>query len=336
LDNHLPTQFQIYSVLKQYSSPDHPINAADIKEKLINVYNLPKGPDRKTIYKHIAELQTLANNNILDCEIIEEKDKLNRNVGYYTKPLITKGEVKLLCDAIAYSRFIKKKHSEDLIMRIGDVFGNDFISKYKYILELKDTEKKDYNSSFFDSIEYIVEAIENGNKVILQYMQYDLNKKLVPKDNNNGGLRTVSPYFLVWTLNHYYLFCHVEEHEQNRFLRMDKITDVQVLEERVTPLPKNFNTRDYIRNQAFMFGGDLVSISMRCEMRMLGQVIDFFGEDVDITPIDDHYFRAHINSSIESMKYWVLQYITAIDQIRPESLRKIIVDYLEDALKRNK
>ncbi|TBL80845.1 helix-turn-helix transcriptional regulator [Paenibacillus thalictri] len=336
MENKLPTQFQIYSVLKQFSSADHPMNAAEIKEKLISMYHLPKGPDRKTVYSHIHELQVLSDNGILDCEIFAKKDDHNRTAGYYTDPVITKAEVKLLCDAIAYSRFIKKNHSIDLIKKIGGAFGKDFISKYKYILELKNKENKDYNDSFFNSIENIADAIEKGNKVTLQYLQYDLNKKLVPKDKENDGFRTVSPYNLVWTLNHYYLFCHVEEHGQDRFLRMDKIKNVTVLEdERIKPLPASFNVRDYIRNQAFMFGGDLVSISLRCEMRMLGQIIDFFGEDVEIAPIDDHYFRAHIKSSIESMKYWVLQYITAIDQIQPESLRKMIVHYLEDALRRN-
>ncbi|WP_350342394.1 hypothetical protein PRVXT_001625 [Proteinivorax tanatarense] len=69
---------------------------------------------------------------------------------------------------------------------------------------------------------------------------------------------------------------------------------------------------------------------------MIDQVIDCFGEGVKITPIDKNYFRVHVNSSINSMKFWLLQYITAIDEIYPEKLNSIIVKYLEDALKRNR
>ncbi len=71
-------------------------------------------------------------------------------------------------------------------------------------------------------------------------------------------------------------------------------------------------------------------------MRMLDQVIDFFGKDVVIKPINDQYFEVQIRTSIDSIKYWILQYITAIDEIRPEKLRNIILEYLEDGLIRNK
>ena len=71
-------------------------------------------------------------------------------------------------------------------------------------------------------------------------------------------------------------------------------------------------------------------------MRMLGQVIDFFGEDVEITPIDEKYFSVRVMTSKESIRYWVLQYITAIDEIEPEELRQTIIHDLEDALVRNR
>jgi hypothetical protein len=77
-------------------------------------------------------------------------------------------------------------------------------------------------------------------------------------------------------------------------------------------------------------------ITLRCQMRMLDQVIDFFGEAAKIKPVDLHHFEVEIRTTIDNIKYWVLQYSTAIDEIRPNSLKKLIVDYLEDGLARLK
>lgn len=326
---------RIYETLKKHSSKDNPLSIQDILEKINSEPDSGKPPDRKTMYAYLGQLQELADTGLLEDRLhsLEDKGKATR---YYIESHYYKAEVKLLCDAIASSRFISKTQSKNLIEKIGKPFGNDFISKYNYILDIKNPREKSYNAALFTSIELVSEAIEHKRKVIFQYLHYDLNKKLVPKYSEDNGFITVSPYYLIWTLNHYYLFCKLDNNGEERYLRMDKVVNVEKLEMPATPPPSNINLRDYSRNQAFMFGGEMERIKLRCQMRMLSQVIDFFGENAEIKPIDDDYFEAQIVTSIESIKYWVLQYITAIDQIRPAKLRKLIVEYLEDALERNK
>lgn len=331
-DSHL-FMMRIYNLLKKHSTKDNPLSIQKILEK-INTEPDSKSPDRKTMYAYLRQLQELADTGLLEDKLysIEYKGKATK---YYTESLYYKAEIKLLCDAIASSRFISKTQSKELIEKIGKPFGNEFISKYNYILDIKNPRKKSYNAGLFTSIELISEAIEHKKMVSFQYLHYNLNKKLVPRYSENNGYITVSPYYLTWTLDHYYLFCKLDKTGEDRYLRMDKVVNVEQLERTATPPPPHINLRDYSRNQAFMFGGEEERIKLRCQMRMLGQVVDFFGENAEIIPIDDDYFEVQILTSIESIKYWVLQYITAIDDIRPVKLRTIIVDYLKDALQRN-
>jgi predicted DNA-binding transcriptional regulator YafY len=331
----------IYFILKKYSNEKTLLNSERIKEYLAKDFDISKS--RKTIYSHLSVLKELSDHNEYNFKLhsndIGEGDQ-TKSTGYYIEteqPDIEEGEIKLLCDAIATSRFISKKYSEDLINKLGKIVNkNKYSSHYEEILRFKGSSNKSYNLSLFLNIEDLSVAIKESKKITFQYLKFDVNKKLVPKENKNNGYVTVSPYNLIWAINHYYLFCSFEDSDEKRFLRVDKINAIRILDKQRDPLPQHFDINEYSRTQGFMFGGERETISFRCEMRMVGQVIDFFGEDVYITPIDEKYFRVKVRTSIESIQYWVLQYITAIDQIEPKKLNDIIVGFLEDALRRNR
>lgn len=333
MESNRATILKIYSILKEHNSEDKAINVRSIMEELRKRDNLPSPPDKKTVKKHVDELMKLSDEDLLECTIEKSAKKAGH---YFSRPLFEESEIKMLCDAVAFSRFIDKKYSEDLIGKLGKTIGVDWLHRYHHLLQMKDRGKVAFNDEFFLSIESLSEAIEKKCKAELVYLKYDIHKKLVPVYQKNNGVITVHPYSLIWTLNHYYLFCEIEQSGQRRFLRVDKISNVTLLEDSsINPLPASFQLTKYITNQAFMFGGEPRTISLRCRMDILGQVIDFFGEDADIRPLTDTHFELHVTSSLESMKYWVLQYITAIDDIRPKELRNMVLEFLEDALKRN-
>ncbi len=333
MENNRSLILYIYHVLTQHSNTERYLNASQISRYIKEEFNLVEEPNRKTIYSHLKQLKELSDLGLLNGELLSVEQN-NKVVGHYIIPDFTKSEIKLLCDAVASSRFISKTYSKELISKLSASYGKEFANKYNHILESKSNNHRTYNADFFDSIEELSDAIEKHKKVTFQYLQYDLNKNLEPKYTENNGYITVSPYYLIWAINHYYLFCKPVTKDERRFLRVDKIRNVVISEDKIEPLPAHFNIHDYSRNQAFMFGGENETIRFRCQMRMLGQVIDFFGEDVSIKPLDQEFFEVTVFTSIDSIKYWVLQYITAIDQIRPVKLRNIIADYLEDAIAR--
>jgi len=336
VENNRAIILYVYLVLRKHSRSDRHLNASQIAQYVKREFNMTEEPNRKTIYSHLSQLQELSDLGLLDWELIAEY-RNSKVQGHYLVPEFTKAEIKLLCDAVISSRFISKAYSKDLIYKLSKTWNEDLERKYTHMLEFKGNDWRNYNAAFFDSIGELTNAIDLGVKVKLQYMTYDVTKQLIPKYSEDDGYIIVSPYHLVWAVNHYYLFGNLEASQQRRFLRVDKVRNVTLMsEQKVEPLPPHFNIDEYTRNQAFMFGGENERILFRGQMRILGQVIDFFGQDVEIRPLDTEYFDAVVITSIDSIKYWILQYISAIDHIRPRKLNDIIIGYLEESLSRNK
>ena len=44
-----------------------------------------------------------------------------------------------------------------------------------------------------------------------------------------------------------------------------------------------------------MYGGEMVRVTLEGQNRMAGALIDRFGKDISIIPLDDAHFRAHVD-----------------------------------------
>src|SRR5690606_29556356 len=119
MENNRSTIFHIYSVIKS-ASEENPMNAEDIAKQLAK---WGMRPNRKTIYAHLAGLQELSDQELLDGEI--EFVGEHRRKAVYFRPAVSKAEAKLLCDAIASSRFIGKTQSKELIQKLAAQYSDD-------------------------------------------------------------------------------------------------------------------------------------------------------------------------------------------------------------------
>lgn len=325
--------FFTYFILKKFSNKNNPMNATEIADKAAEYFELEKTPDRRTIYTHIADLEMISDyfQDEVGIKLVRVSSK-----AVYLESTISVGEAHLLCDAIATSRFIDREQSRELIDKFGVIVGKNLGNFFEPRIQFKNTDHKEYNQKLFENIDLLTKAIHEGKKVTLQYLKYDVNKNLVPSRPEKDGYKKVRPYYLIWQINKYYLMYYYDDSTAPRFMRVDKIRDVQLIDEKVEPLKNIANLSDYTRNQVYMFGGMPDFIRFRCKMRSVGQVIDFFGEDVVIKPIDEDYFHVEIHTSPDSIKFWLMQYISSIDQIQPKKLAIEIQEMLEEALERNR
>lgn len=341
--------FYTYLILREFSSKENPLNAAAVSKILTDTY-LKNDPRERTlkdgtvqVEPRVLNRQTIyAHFNLLEDICAQYGDEMSFQFfrtpeGVYIEPIISKGEAHLLSDAIATSRFIDKDSSSEMIEKLGVIANENLLGFFKPRLAFKNHLSKEYNDRIFDNVTNLSAAIQKSQKVKVRYMKYDIHKKLVPMwGDEEEGYRVICPYYLIWSLNKYYVLYTYEGKTTPRFLRVDKIDEMMPVEDKVPNLEGIGNLTDYTRNQVFMFGGEPEIISFRCKMGIIGQVIDFFGEDVKITPIDDDYFRVQLSTSKESIRYWLMQYISSVDQIQPKALAQDIHDMLVDALERNK
>ena len=102
-------------LLKEETDPAHPMNAAQISEKMEIQYGCSY--DRKTIYSDVKRLQAYG---------MKIGQKKGRSFGYYVENQgFDLPELKLLVDAVQSSKFITKEKSEELIKKLEDLTSRD-------------------------------------------------------------------------------------------------------------------------------------------------------------------------------------------------------------------
>ena len=156
--------------------------------------------DRKTIYRYIDDMEELG----FDVSRYDNEDKGYKLIGHKLEEY----EIKIITEAIASSRFITKKKTEELI---------DKILKFRAIYTKRDIDRnifidnrcKSINEEIFINIDKINAAIREKKKITFNYYDYNYKKELSQRLNNNNKIKvykvnTVSiilkneNYYLIW------------------------------------------------------------------------------------------------------------------------------------------
>lgn len=120
------------------------------------------------------------------------------------------------------------------------------------------------------------------------------------------------------------------------FYRMDKITDIDILDEDAKPLRENKGFEkgiDYKRiatSLPYMYNDAPIAITLKCWVGMADTLYDWFGTNFTAKKLDDKYFVATIVASEKAMLYWVLQYNRNVEVLSPESLRQNVIASLKN------
>lgn len=81
-----------------------------------------------------------------------------------------------------------------------------------------------------------------------------------------------------------------------------------------------------------MYGGVEEKVTLRYSMEILDQVIDRFGDGIDIRSGRKH-FTVTVPVSLSTTFYaWVFQYVGKMSIIAPEHVREAYAGYLQEAL----
>ena len=84
-----------------------------------------------------------------------------------------------------------------------------------------------------------------------------------------------------------------------------------------------------------MFDGKVETVTMRFRVNMLNAVLDRFGRDVFITPLDKDHFQISVPVAISQQFYgWVFGLGNYVTITTPEHIKKEMAKKLEDVRKR--
>ena len=106
-----------------------------------------------------------------------------------------------------------------------------------------------------------------------KYCDWDLQKQMVPR--HEGQLYTVSPWVMVWENGNYYMIAYTEG--RLKHYRVDKMRKVELLpdtEREGAEEYAEFDVNQYMQQMFDMFNGPVRKVTMRCENRLAGAMID--------------------------------------------------------------
>lgn len=296
----------IQEILEKYSDEEHPVSTVQIMDILDKEYDMKI--HRTTVGKDIADLIEMG----VDVQCIRStQNKYFIGTRYFELP-----ELKLLVDAVASSKFITEKKSQDLISKLGK-----FVSVYQQD-EIKrnirtESRIKPSNERSFYIVDTINTAINQRKKISFTYYDYNVHKEKVLR--NDGKPYVFSPYSLVWNGDYYYVVGFSDKHQKIGTFRVDRIVSTpEILRETTVPMPAGFDISEFTKTVFQMYDTERITATLKCTADMMKILIDRFGEDVRTEVIDEDTFSATVDVSLSPNFYgWLFGLGGKIELLSP-------------------
>ena len=288
-----------------------------------------------------------------------------RPIRYYLKSReLTPKELKLLYNLVKASPYASKSESKRLLKKLEHL-GNEHIldelRRRDYVVYQKDEHdeatnlktghdiRNDYfiGGSVFDKMEAIQQAILNDRCISLKYYGHILSTKSDSEGNailRNKGFRHdwISPFEIVSVDGEFHLIAvsYSNNPDKRRIVSFNlrKVAEIEIrkFNRQGHDLFKAFS--DEKRGSSGRFILDSQSESVRttlvCNIEILNNIVDRFGESVKITKLDSEHFKI---SPYVQINYdfigWVLSFGDKIKVTAPDELITRIKIQLENTRK---
>ena len=321
----------VLSIFEQKTDKENPMSADNIAKEVTKRLRIPCS--RKGIYDDTDALNDYWHASNDPRRI--EKDEKGR--GYYlaNRPF-SAGDVKLMVDAIESSKYLSEAKTLKLIGALEKLCPETEVRDMKSQLVVFDRVKS-MNTDIHESLGVISSAIAHNQQIRFKYFDYDVNKKRAYR--KKGAYYQLSPYDLVYTDDNYYLVAYNAERKGRFTYRVDRMASVEiVLPDREGKEFFEDNRKEKLRLQKStfsMFDGGVETVTMVFRVNMMNAVIDKFGKDVFIVPVDKEHFQISVPVAVSQQFYgWVFGLGNYVTIIGPEHIKKEMAKKLEEIRKR--
>lgn len=316
----------ILNVLKKYSDDEHMLSVAEIQRKIKEVYDVEI--DSRTIRRNINLLKYKLNYDISTRDENGKGYYINRDPDTDFEP----GEIRAIIDNFSYANYIVPKVAEDIIKKcknIQNVYENEKLRDYQIYANNSKTE----NAEVIKNIEDISNSIYINKKIKFEYWKYAITDKL---EKIIVSTPTVSPYTIVYNKQEFYLIGIKEGQQEFYNYRLDRIKNIQILDEKITIKKKKSEVQEFAESSIEMFGGKKEEVEAICHIWLLDTIFDTFGKNVTIEKIsgNDKYFKLVVDTNPLGFKMWAMRNIDLVEVKRPVSLRNEMQEIINNAGKK--
>lgn len=304
-------KFKLYclaQIMLEQTDEEHYISMPEIIEALA-AYDITA--DRKSLYQDLRDLEKLG---------IEVEGEATGNRYHYhvISRFFELPELKLLVDAIQSSKFITERKSNALIKKLERL-----VSKY----EAQKLQRQVYvsgriktmNESIYYTVDAIHNAISENRKIKFQYYQWNLKKEMELR--HNGAWYHISPWGLSWDDENYYLVGFDSKAGLIKHYRVDKMLHISMSEEKRegSEYFTKLDMAEYAKKSFGMYGGEEQTVKLLVDNSLAGVVIDRFGKDVMMIPIDGNRFTVSVNVRVSrQFMGWVFSLGEKVKIIGPD------------------
>ena len=314
----------ILNVLKKYSDEEHKLYATQIAEKIKEIYNVDI--DSRTVRRNINLLKYKLDYDISTREENGEGYYISRN----PETDFERGEIRAIIDTFSYSNYIVPNVAKNIIKKcksMQNIYENANLRNYKVFAKNSKTE----NMEVIKNIEDISEAIQNKSKIEFEYWKYSIDKKFEFTLNKKYK---VSPYAMIYNEQEFYLIAIKEGEEKFQFFRLDRIKEINELEEKRNINKTEKEIDEFAKSTIEMFAGEIEEIEAICNNPLLNPVVDKFGKNITIIKNDENTFRLILDTDKNGFLYWALKNLREVEIIKPVALRNEMKEIIENAKKK--
>ena len=303
---------KIMEILRQETDEEHPMTKVELAARLVAM-NVSCSP--RSLIRDIKLLNEQGY-EIMDRLIGHEK------AYFVCDRSFSVPELKILIDAVQAASFVTNKKTVELIDKIAALGGSHRAAILKGNM-VKFNARKHRNETVYYTVGYLEDAINQNRKVAFKY--FDVTETGQRAFRRDGAEYVMEPVALVFNEDNYYLISYNEKHEATTNYRVDRIDSVRILDDPVSETARSLRRKvaRYTEEAFKMFNGQQETVTLRFADKLIGPVLDKFGEDTKMTRVDDHTIEATVRVRIAPTFWgWLFQFGTDMDIVEPESLKE--------------
>jgi predicted DNA-binding transcriptional regulator YafY len=302
---------------------DHKYSLTDLIEKLQLSLGTNDPIDKKRIKRYIDSL------NDSGFEILQEEEKFGKMVYSHQSRLFETYQLRMLVDAILSARFVTEEQAKNIIGKLNQLSSKHIAKTLPSPIKYNKSMNHIYHLTKV-YIDKIHQAIDEKRVISFQYGKFTIDRTF--ELNRDGQEYIYHPYGLIWDQGFYYMIGQKNNKEGLSNYRVDKMRNVEVLEQHFRP--KNYNIDEYLHINFHMFSGrgEWVEIEFY-EKDLINPIIDKFGLDADIRKVDENTFILKTKAIIgEGFFNWLRGWGSKAKILSPPYL----VQQMEDEVKKMK
>lgn len=302
--------------LQEDSDSEHPLGCCEILERWEKI---GISTDRRSVYKDIETLKAMGFD--IQCE------RKSQNYYHIADKKFELAELKLLVDAVEASQIIPQKETDALVKKIVSfttLENREELSRPVIV----DKVFKNTNPEAMVNTDLLYQAIRKRKKISFQYYDYTPKKKKCLK--HDGMVYGLSPYFLKWNSDKYYVVGYSDDHNNISHFRVDRMTGIRILNCSARRKPEGFNPQKYATKVFGMYSADLKEVILRCSNERIKDVVDKFGKNVKIQNIDAENFEITVEVEPSPPFFgWVFQFGGSIRVDSPEEVKQEMASMMD-------